>query len=277
MHKPISEPIGKPEHTMTVEIQNATPKGRLYTGYTLTVLSILFMLMDAVMKFTHAAPVIEANRQLEIPFSLVPAIGVIALVCLVLYAIPRTSVLGAILFTGYLGGAIAVHARVGNPVFSHTLFPIYIALLIWGGLWFRDRALRELFPLVHDTSSASSKGALYAGYAITAVAALLVLLSAVMKFVYVPPAGSPPPAFPMEHIHTLAYIEFALVALYLLPRTAFFGTVFLSGYLGGATMITLRSGESVGSSIVPAIVAVVLWLGYWLRNARVRSLVPLRK
>jgi hypothetical protein len=262
---------------MTVDIQSSPSKGRLYTGYTLTVLAILFMLMDAAMKFTHAAPVIEANRQLEIPLGLTPAIGVIALVCLALYAIPSTSVLGAILFTGYLGGAIAVHARVGNPIFTHTLFPIYVAFFIWGGLWFRDRTLRELFPLVHDTStSASSKWALYTGYTITVIAALLVLLSAVMKFVYTPPAGAPPPAFPMEHIHTLAYIEFVLVALYLIPRTAFFGAVFLGGYLGGATMISLRSGESVGGSIVPAIIAVTLWVGYWLRNARVRSLIPLR-
>jgi hypothetical protein len=221
--------------------------------------------------------VLEANRQLEIPLSLTPAIGVIALVCLALYAIPATSVLGAILFTGYLGGAIAVHARVGNPVFTHILFPIYIALFIWGGLWFRDHTLRDLFPIVKNpVTSAPSKALLYTGYTITALAVLFVLFSAVMKFVYVPPAGSPPPGFPMEHIHTLAYMEFALVALYLFPRTAFFGAVFLSGYLGGATMIDLRAGESVGGSLVPAIIAAALWAGYWLRNAQARSLIPLR-
>jgi hypothetical protein len=264
---------------MTVDIQTSSPsKAQRNTGYTLTVLAILFMLIDAAFKFTHGAPVIEANRQLEIPLSLVPSIGVIALVCIALYAIPATSVLGAILFTGYLGGAIAVHARVGNPIFTHTLFPIYIALFIWGGIWFRDRTLRELFPIVKNpATSAPSKALLYIGYAITALAALLVLLSAVMKFVYVPPADAPPPAFPMEHVHTLAYIEFLLVALYLFPRTAFFGAVFLSGYLGGATMIGLRAGEPVSGSIIPAIIAVFLWAGLWLRNAQVRSLIPLRK
>ncbi len=264
---------------MTVETQTSSPsKAGIYTGYTLSVLAILFMLMDAVMKFTHAAPVIEANRQLEIPLSLLPALGVVALLCIALYPIPATSVLGAILLTGYLGGAIAVHARVGNPIFTHILFPIYVALFIWGGIWFRDRTLRELFPIVHDTTtSAPSKALLYTGYVITVLAAIFVLLSAVMKFVYVAPAGSPPPAFPMEHIHTLAYIEFVLVALYLFPRTAFFGAVFLGGYLGGATMIDLRSGESVGGSIVPALIAAALWVGYWLRNAQVRSLIPLRK
>ena len=262
---------------MSIDIQSPPSKALRNTGYTLTILAILFMLMDAVMKFTHAAPVLEANRQLEIPLSLTPAIGVIALVCIVLYAIPATSVLGAILLTGYLGGAIAVHARVGNPVFTHILFPIYIALFIWGGIWLRDHTLRDLFPIVEaPATSAPSKALLYTGYVITALATLFVLFSAVMKFVYVPPAGSPPPSFPMQHIHTLAYIEFVLVALYLFPRTAFFGAVFLGGYLGGATMIDLRAGESVGGSLVPALLAAALWAGYWLRNAQVRSLIPLR-
>jgi hypothetical protein len=264
---------------MTVDVQTSSPsKMQRNTGYVLTILAILFMLMDAAFKFTHSAAMIEANRQLEIPMSLTPAIGVIALVCLAVYAIPATTVLGAILFTGYLGGAVAVHARVGNPIFTHLLFPIYIALFLWGGIWFRDRTLRDLFPIVKSpATSASSKALLYTGYVITVLAAALVLLSAVMKFVYVPPAGSPPPAFPMEHVHTLAYMEILLVALYLFPRTAFFGAVFLSGYLGGATMIGLRAGESVGASSIAAIIAVFLWIGYWLRNAQVRSLIPLRK
>jgi len=262
---------------MTVDIQSSPSKTQRNTGYTLTVLAILFMIMDAAFKFTHGAPVIEANRQLEIPMSMTPAIGIIALVCLAFYIIPSTNVLGAILFTGYLGGAIAVHVRVGNPIFTHILFPIYIALFIWGGIWFCDRTLRDLFPIVKNpVTSAPSKALLYTGYVITVLAALLVLLSAVMKFVYVAPAGSPPPAFPMEYVHTLAYIEILLVALYLFPRTAFFGAVFLSGYLGGATMIGLRAGESIGSSIIPAIIAVFLWIGLWLRNAQVRSLIPLR-
>ena len=108
------------------------------------------------------------------------------------------------------------------------------------------------------------------------LAALFVLFSAVMKFVYVPPAGAPPPGFPMQHMHTLAYLEFVLVALYLFPRTTFFGAVFLTGYLGGATAIDLRAGESVGGSLVPAITGVALWAGYWLRNAQVRKLIPVR-
>ncbi len=263
---------------MTVEIQTTSPsKSTLYTGYALSVVFILFMLMDAAMKFTLSAAVVQTTQQLEIPAAMVPTLGVVVLVCLALYAVPATAVLGAILLTGYLGGAIAIHARVGNPLFTHILFPIYVALFMWGGIWFRDHTLRDLFPIVKEpASSASSKGLLYTGYAIAILAALFVLLSAVMKFVYTPPAGAPPPSFPMRYIHTLAYIEFALVALYLFPRTTFFGAVFLSGYLGGATAIDLRSGESVGGSLVPAIISVALWAGYWLRNRQVRSLIPLR-
>jgi hypothetical protein len=73
-------------------------------------------------------------------------IGVIELVCLVLYLVPQTSVLGALLLTGYLGGAIATHVRVGSPLMSHTLFPIYVALMVWGGLYLREGRLRALLP-----------------------------------------------------------------------------------------------------------------------------------
>ena len=89
----------------------------------------------------------ESFQQLGYPMHLAPIIGIIELVCLAVYVIPRTSVLGAILFTGYLGGAIATHVRVGNPLFTHVLFPIYVAALLWGGLFLRDDRLRALIPL----------------------------------------------------------------------------------------------------------------------------------
>ena len=73
-------------------------------------------------------------------------IGLIELVCLALYLIPRTSVLGALMLTGYLGGAIATHVRIGSPLPTHTLFPIYVALMVWGGLYLRESRLRELLP-----------------------------------------------------------------------------------------------------------------------------------
>lgn len=261
---------------MTVDIQTTPSKARLYTGYTLTALAILFFLMDASMKFTTNPQVIAAQTQLGFPMSLTPGIGVLAIVCTVLYAIPATSVLGALLLTGYLGGAIALQLRVDNPLFTHTLFPIYIALFIWGGIWLRNRALLEVFPITHASAAPEpSKKLRWTGYILTALGALLILFTAVMKFVYIPKPGDPV-LFPPHHIHHLAYIEILCTLLYLIPGTSFLGCVLLTAYLGGATAINLRSGESIGASLIPAFIGVFLWAGLWVRDARLRGLFPLR-
>ena len=116
--------------------------GRVMSG-----LAVAFLLFDSVIKLVTHASVVEAFPQLGYPLSTAVAIGVIELVCLMLYVVPRTAVLGAILLTGYLGGAIASHVRIGSPLFTHTLFPIYVGALIWGGLFVRESRLRELVPL----------------------------------------------------------------------------------------------------------------------------------
>jgi hypothetical protein len=117
---------------------------RLWTGRILTGLVGLFMLFDGGIKVLRLAPAINGTVELGYPAHDVFAIGLLALSCLVLYLIPRTAILGAVLLTGYLGGAIATHLRVGNPLFTHTLFPVYVAALIWGGLALRDGRLRLL-------------------------------------------------------------------------------------------------------------------------------------
>ena len=122
-------------------------KRRLWTGRILSGFAVLFLVFDAVVKFTKIAPVVDAFAQLGYPIGLAPTIGSIALICVVLYVIPRTSIFGAILLTGYLGGAIASQLRIGSPLFSHVLFPIYVAALIWGGLYLRDEQLSALIPL----------------------------------------------------------------------------------------------------------------------------------
>ncbi len=124
----------------------ATPS-RLWTGRVLTALPILFLAFDGAAKVANVVPVQEAMAQLGYPADVGVGIGITLLACVALYAIPRTSALGAILLTGYLGGAIATHVRIGSPLFSHTLFPIYIAAMIWGGLYLRDARLRALLPL----------------------------------------------------------------------------------------------------------------------------------
>jgi DoxX-like family len=115
-------------------------------GYLLTALVALFLTFDTVIKVLKLEPAVQGTLQLGYPVNTVLWIGLIELVCLALYLVPRTSVLGALLLTGYLGGAIATHVRVGSPLLSHTLFPIYVALLLWGGLYLREARLRELVP-----------------------------------------------------------------------------------------------------------------------------------
>ena len=117
-----------------------------WAGRALSTLAVLFLLFDSTGKLLEVAPVVAGTTALGYPASTVFAIGVIELLCVAAYVIPSTSVLGAILLTGYLGGAIATHVRVLNPLFTHTLFPIYVALFVWGGLFLRDSRLRTFLP-----------------------------------------------------------------------------------------------------------------------------------
>jgi hypothetical protein len=121
--------------------------GKLWAGRIIGTLAVLFLLFDSVVKLLMLPLALEANAQLGYPESLVRGLGVLELICLAVYVIPRTTVLGAILLTGYLGGAVATHVRIGSPLLTHTLFPVYIALLVWGSPFLRDGRLRALIPL----------------------------------------------------------------------------------------------------------------------------------
>jgi hypothetical protein len=118
----------------------------LWTGRVLTALAVLFLVFDGVTKVLKVPAVMQASAQMQYPLHLIPVIGIILLVCTAVYAIPQTSILGAILLTGYLGGAVEAQLRVGNPLFSETLFPIYFAVVVWAGLFLRERRLRALIP-----------------------------------------------------------------------------------------------------------------------------------
>jgi hypothetical protein len=123
------------------------------TGWALAGLAVAFLAFDTILKLLQLAPAVQATVELGYAAHLVPVIGVIEAVCLVLYVVPRTSVLGAVLLTGYLGGAIATHVRLGSPLPSHTLFPIYVALPVWGGLYLRDARVRALLPIRRGAAS----------------------------------------------------------------------------------------------------------------------------
>jgi hypothetical protein len=133
-----------------VSIDTTAPsKSRLLTGRILSTLTVLFLIMDIVFKFIRPIPpqVMQSMTQLGFQPGLLTAIGILLTICTVLYVIPATSVLGAVLLTGYLGGAISVQVRVGNPLFGYILFPVYVSVLMWAGLYLREPRLLALLPL----------------------------------------------------------------------------------------------------------------------------------
>ena len=131
---------------------SATPPGSLskkslWAGRICSGLVVAFLLFDAGIHLMKPAPVVEAFAKLGFPLRLAVTLGIIELVCVVLYVIPRTSILGAILLTGYLGGAVATQLPTGNSLFGEVLFPVYVGVIVWGGIYLRDERLRTLIPL----------------------------------------------------------------------------------------------------------------------------------
>jgi hypothetical protein len=120
---------------------------RIWIGRGISALVVAFVLFDTVLHLINIPLVQKASVELGLPVGLAPVIGTIELLCILLYAIPATSVLGAILLTGYLGGAVAAQLRVGNPLFGQILFPIYVGLTVWGGLWLRESRLYQMIPI----------------------------------------------------------------------------------------------------------------------------------
>ena len=118
----------------------------IVVGRALSALALLFLAFDTAIKLAQMSVVAETLSSLGYPEELGFTIGVVELVCVVLYAVPRTAVLGAILLTALFGGGIATHIRVGSPLFTHILFGVYLGLFVWGGLYLRSERLRELIP-----------------------------------------------------------------------------------------------------------------------------------
>jgi len=119
-------------------------KAGIWAGRIMGSLAVLFLLMDSAMKFWMPSPVIEGTARVGWPVSLIPVLGIVLLACTILYIVPRTAIVGAVLLTGYLGGAVATHLRIRDPLFSHVLFPTYLGVLLWAGLYLRDRRLHTV-------------------------------------------------------------------------------------------------------------------------------------
>ena len=122
---------------------------RLWTGRIMSTLPALFLIVDGVAKLFKPAPVVQETIQLGYSEGVLIPLGIVLTVCTILYIVPRTAVLGAVLLTGYLGGAVATHVRVGGSWFP-VLFPVIMGALVWGGLWLRDGRLRTLLPVVES-------------------------------------------------------------------------------------------------------------------------------
>jgi hypothetical protein len=135
--------------TATIDLPAGPGRGAVRAGWALSGLAILFFLMDGGMKLAYLPIVAESSAQLGWPADrgTVYLLAALLLGSTLLYALPRTAILGAILLTGYLGGAVATHVRVGSPLFSHVLFGVYLGLFVWGALWLRDARVRALLPL----------------------------------------------------------------------------------------------------------------------------------
>ena len=137
-----SEPITVPGEAVLRSARTSAKVGLVCSG-----LAVLFLTFDTVLKVLGLGPAVEATISLGYPANSVQWIGLVELVCLALYVVPRTSVLGGLMLTGYLGGAVATHVRISSPLFTHILFPIYVAVLIWGGLYAREPRLRAVIPI----------------------------------------------------------------------------------------------------------------------------------
>lgn len=133
---------------MTISQTAPVSSGALWTGRVLSAIIVLFMIFDGVIKLPPLDIVTQSMVPLGWPAdpNVARLLGIIGLVSTALYALPRTAVLGAILLTAYMGGAIATNVRVDNPLFSHTLFGVYLGIILWGGLYLRDPRLRALVP-----------------------------------------------------------------------------------------------------------------------------------
>ena len=131
-------------NSLTMQTNQQTQRTMLITGWIFTAIPGLFLLMDGMGKLVKPEPVIKSTIELGYPESMISILGIISIACTLLYLLPRFSFIGAVLLTGYLGGAVATHLRLGNPLFSHILFPVYLGIFIWAGLYFRNQHLKTI-------------------------------------------------------------------------------------------------------------------------------------
>jgi hypothetical protein len=249
----------------------------LWTGRILSAVVVLFLLFNGAIGLMRPPFAVQGFVPLGYPAGAAIPVATLLIVCAVVYAIPRTALLGAMLLTGYLGGATASHARIGEPFF----LPIIVGVLVWVGLVLREDRLRALVPLGSTQAASISKMQLWAGRVISGLAVLFLLADGAFKLVKPLPA---PVAQAFERIGYptglaagIGVLLLACTALYVIPRTAVLGAILLTGYFGGAVASNVRIGEPLFTHVLfPVYVAFLIWGGLFLREDRLRALVPLR-
>ncbi len=253
---------------------SAISNSQLWASRVLSGLPALFLLFDAAGKFAKPAVVVETTVKLGYPEHLILPIGAVLLVCTIIYLIPRTAVLGAILLTGYLGGAVNSHVRLGEGWFP-ILFPVLVGAMLWGGLYLRESQLPALVPLTTKSGTVSKK-MLWSSWVLSLLPMPLLFLSAYFKLSGAPQAveGFTKYGYPPQSLLIIGIVEVLCTVLYLIPQTAVLGAILLTGYLGGAISTHFRVGEPF---FIPLLFGILLWGGLYLRDERLRSLIPWRK
>lgn len=249
-------------------------KNQLWAGRILSALPILFLLFDGVAKLFKPTFVIEATAKLGYSENIIIPLGVVLTLCTIIYAIPRTAMLGAILLTGYLGGAVNTHVRYWEGWFP-VLFPLVLGVLVWGGLYLHENRLPVLIPL-RSKAATSSKKMFWSGWGLSLLPMPLLFLSAWFKLSSAPQAmeGFVKYGYSSQAPFFIGIVEVLCAVLYLIPQTAVLGAILLTGYLGGATVTHVRVGEPF---FMPILFGVFFWGGLYLRDERVRALIPVGK
>ena len=247
-----------------------------WAGIVISALPALFLLVDGVAKLVKPPVVVETTVQLGYPESVILGLGIVLTACTIIYIIPRTAVLGAILLTGYLGGAVATHVRAGSGPFP-ILFPVIMGALLWGGLFLRDERMNKYLQSGIQTASVSKK-ALWAGRIISALPVLMLLFSGVMKL------AKPPVVvqefgrlgYPENVILGIGIIELACTVVYIIPRVSVLGAILFAGYLGGVVATHVRIGDPFFNIFMPILLGALIWGGLYVRDKRLHALLPLR-
>jgi hypothetical protein len=242
-------------------------KPRLWTGRILSGLVVLSMIPGIIMGLMGAEMSRKGMAELGYSEHLGTIICLVLAACTLLYVIPRTSWLGMLLLTGYLGGATASHVRVGQPWF----FPVIVGALAWTGLLLRNPAPLRL--LNGAPTSLVSNTELWGGRILGGFLVLFLLFDGGVKFSHGPLVVD---AFnhlgwPLALAATIAVLELVCTLLYAIPRTSALGAVLLTAFLGGATAMKLRAGDQV---LFAVIFGVLVWGALWLRDRRLRRLIP---